>query len=248
MDIVRLNVGGKSYMTSITTLTKIKDSMLSRMFSPDNSGMLKRLDDGSVFIDRDGKIFRYILEYLRDGGVPNIKESDRKRLSREAEYYALNGLVETLNTDTFVKPKHKVYPLINPHHPKGKAYETLIMKMLELKKNDERHWGMYIVDLRDNVNKWFLGLTVFGDELSVNFYHMKDWKVTQNSPLTYKDINVTYSTVFVSKDSSVLLELYGDNIHHEKISKYNRSSSITGFIKFGNQRKIPILLNYNIKY
>lgn len=157
------------------------------------------------------------------------------------EYFKLD------NTNTFVKPKRKVYPLINPYHPKGKAYETLIMKMLELKKKDKLHWGMYIVDLRDNVNKWFLGLKVFGEELSVNFYHVKEGKITQKTPLIYKDLDVTYSTVFVSKDSSVFLELYGDDIHHEKTSKNNRSSSITGFIKFGDQRKIPILINYNIR-
>lgn len=105
MDIITLNVGGKRYTTSLTTLTKIKDSMLGRMFNPDNLSLLKRLDDGSVFIDRDGKIFRYILEYLRDGEIPNIKESDRKRLAREANYYGLDGLVETFNSDIQVYTK-----------------------------------------------------------------------------------------------------------------------------------------------
>lgn len=44
---------------------------------------------GHVFVDRDGKHFRHILNWLRDGVVPTLKESEYTELLREAEYYQL---------------------------------------------------------------------------------------------------------------------------------------------------------------
>ena len=63
---VRLDVGGHIYTTSLLTLTKDPESMLTAMFSGRHS--ITREADGSFFIDRDGTYFRYILNYLRDGG------------------------------------------------------------------------------------------------------------------------------------------------------------------------------------
>jgi len=42
-----------------------------------------------VFVDRDGKHFRHILNWLRDGVVPTLEESQYSELLREAEYYQL---------------------------------------------------------------------------------------------------------------------------------------------------------------
>ncbi|CAJ1947906.1 unnamed protein product [Sphenostylis stenocarpa] len=44
---------------------------------------------GSVFVDRDGKHFRHILNWLRDGVVPTLEECQYSELLREAEYYQL---------------------------------------------------------------------------------------------------------------------------------------------------------------
>lgn len=44
---------------------------------------------GYVFVDRDGKHFRHILNWLRDGVVPTLTESKYIELLREAEYYQL---------------------------------------------------------------------------------------------------------------------------------------------------------------
>jgi BTB/POZ domain-containing protein KCTD9 len=61
---VLLNVGGKRYETTVGTLTKQNDSMLAVMFSGRHR-IVKEGKDGSVFIDRDGTHFRYILKYVR---------------------------------------------------------------------------------------------------------------------------------------------------------------------------------------
>jgi len=85
-------------MTSTLTLTKDADSMLSAMFSGRHA--LRQDDDGAYFIDRDGTHFRYILNYLRDGGFRlGTLPADPcflGQLCTEAEYYQLTGLTRIL--------------------------------------------------------------------------------------------------------------------------------------------------------
>ncbi|KAF6174772.1 hypothetical protein GIB67_031296 [Kingdonia uniflora] len=99
---VRLNIGGKKFCTTMDTLTQREpDSMLAAMFSGRHT-IYQDSEKGFVFVDRDGKHFRHILNWLRDGVVPTLKGSEYQELLREAEYYQLLGLVEaitvTLNT------------------------------------------------------------------------------------------------------------------------------------------------------
>ena len=67
--IIYLNVGGKNYTTTLITLTKrFPGSYLSRLLDGQEEAIYDR--NGNIFIDRNGKIFRYILYYLRDGKIP----------------------------------------------------------------------------------------------------------------------------------------------------------------------------------
>lgn len=97
---IKLDIGGHQFTTSLLTLTKDHNSMLSAMFS--GRHRLRQESDGSYFIDRDGLHFRYILNYLRDGCIregtmPN-NETLWGELLNEAEYYQLSGLVEYLQS------------------------------------------------------------------------------------------------------------------------------------------------------
>ncbi|KAL6200543.1 hypothetical protein ACLB2K_030324 [Fragaria x ananassa] len=75
-SLVYLNVGGKKFYTSIDTLTRLEpDSMLATMFSGRHT-LFQDREAGYTFIDRDGKYFGYILNWLRDGDVPILE--DRK--------------------------------------------------------------------------------------------------------------------------------------------------------------------------
>ncbi|KAK3095708.1 hypothetical protein FSP39_017888 [Pinctada imbricata] len=111
---IKLDIGGHQFTTSLTTLTRDPESMLAAMFS--GRHQLKVEQDGSYFIDRDGVHFRYILNYLRDGGIKDgtipHNENVWRELLTEAEYYQINGLTEYLasllykrerdDSDTFV--------------------------------------------------------------------------------------------------------------------------------------------------
>ncbi|KAJ0735793.1 putative chromatin remodeling & transcription regulator BTB-POZ family [Helianthus annuus] len=91
--------GGKEFCTTVDTLThREPHSMLAAMFSGRYT-VCKEPEKGYVFIDRDGKHFRHILNWLRDGVAPicNMSDLERVELLREAEYYQLLGLVDRIN-------------------------------------------------------------------------------------------------------------------------------------------------------
>ncbi|ONK68870.1 uncharacterized protein A4U43_C05F16900 [Asparagus officinalis] len=94
---VLLDIGGKKYSTTIDTLTQREpESMLAAMFSGRHT-VSQDPETGMVFVDRDGKYFRHILNWLRDGVIPTLGDSEYQELLREAEYYQLIGLVEHIN-------------------------------------------------------------------------------------------------------------------------------------------------------
>jgi len=94
--MIRFNVGGKSYSTSLSTITKYPDNMLGAMFS--GRFNVPQEDDGSYFIDRDGQYFGIILNYLRDGSVdlsrnPLVLAS----IKREALFYGLTEFAKQIS-------------------------------------------------------------------------------------------------------------------------------------------------------
>ena len=87
-DLVILNVGGTIYNTTKRTLMKIKNGdVFTQMY---NCVKNKK----QVFIDRDGSLFKYILNFLRDGNkvVLPLCLQDLKNLLNEANYYKLKNL------------------------------------------------------------------------------------------------------------------------------------------------------------
>ena len=99
-SIVKLNVGGQYFTTSLQTLTRDPNSMLAAMFSGRHK--LETTEDGSFFIDRDGTYFRFILNYLRNGELI-LPESTTflEELKAEAKFYQLQGVLDELGV---IKP------------------------------------------------------------------------------------------------------------------------------------------------
>ncbi|XP_014833268.1 PREDICTED: BTB/POZ domain-containing protein KCTD16-like isoform X2 [Poecilia mexicana] len=101
-DVVELNVGGQVYYTRHATLTSFPNSLLGKLFSnkKGSSNDLSRDFRGRYFIDRDGFLFRYVLDYLRDKQVVLPDHfPERGRLKREAEYFQLPELTKLLSGD-----------------------------------------------------------------------------------------------------------------------------------------------------
>ena len=98
-EIVKFNVGGKRYETTLTTLKNVPDNMLLKMV--EFPGEKK----DRIFIDRNGHLFSHILDYLRDPEGFTPPENNKVELSREAAFYCLFQLVKLLETKKEEPPK-----------------------------------------------------------------------------------------------------------------------------------------------
>lgn len=90
---VHIDVGGCIYTSSLETLTRFADSRLTKMFN----GSIPIVLDGlkqHYFIDRDGKSFRHVLNFMRTGRlVLPVNFSDYDTLIAEAKFYELDEMV-----------------------------------------------------------------------------------------------------------------------------------------------------------
>lgn len=164
--LVQLNVGGRTYTTSITTLRRHPDSLLGRMFSgryatsdssaqaspkSDEDGdqdkketqLLPTDEEGRVFIDRNGELFDHVLDYLREGperwSIP-ADETLAHRLAQEFEFYQLPH-----------PPERCFLPLSVPAVPKAEATVIFVMGG----RNDELGQTLSVIERFDPVrNEW----------------------------------------------------------------------------------------------
>ncbi|XP_077987422.1 BTB/POZ domain-containing protein KCTD1-like [Glandiceps talaboti] len=94
-EMVSLNVGGKLYTTSLTTLTRFPDSMLGTMFS--GNVPVQTDDKGNYLIDRDGELFRHVLNFLRITRLQLPRDfEEHDSLIEEADFYQLNALKDAV--------------------------------------------------------------------------------------------------------------------------------------------------------
>ena len=97
-QMVTLNVGGQLFTTTIATLTRFPDTMLGVMFSCQHA--LTQDTNGSYFIDRDGRHFHEILNFLRGSTActpvlleQRLSSGALEELKVEADYYGVKDLM-----------------------------------------------------------------------------------------------------------------------------------------------------------
>uniref|UniRef100_A0A8C8S337 Potassium channel tetramerization domain containing 1 n=1 Tax=Pelusios castaneus TaxID=367368 RepID=A0A8C8S337_9SAUR len=90
---VHIDVGGHMYTSSLATLTKYPDSRIGRLFDGTEPIVLDSLKQ-HYFIDRDGQMFRYILNFLRTSKllIPDDFK-DYSLLYEEAKYFQLQPML-----------------------------------------------------------------------------------------------------------------------------------------------------------
>lgn len=148
---ISLNVGGKCYMTSKYTLTKFQDSVLCKMLT-DGDQSIRRDDGGRFIIDRDGQLFRYVLNYLRDGMLSLPKDfTELKQLSEEARFYGIRPLIEELANQ--LEDEEDINFIVGgvPYKTKkenltkqeGSAFQKMFTNKHTFRKDTE---GRYIID------------------------------------------------------------------------------------------------------
>ncbi|XP_063812109.1 BTB/POZ domain-containing adapter for CUL3-mediated RhoA degradation protein 2 isoform X2 [Pseudophryne corroboree] len=164
---VRLNVGGSLYYTTVQVLTR-HDTMLKAMFS----GRMEVLTDkeGWILIDRCGKHFGSILNYLRDETIALPKNRHEiKELMAEAKYYLIQGLVE--KCQTALQDKNESYeavcniPIITSPKEEEKLIESSAKPVVKLLYNRSNNKYSYTSNSDDNLLK---NIELF-DKLSLRF-------------------------------------------------------------------------------
>lgn len=87
--IIYLNIGGHKYVTTRQTLLQGgKINYFTALLS--NKFALTLDKEGDIFIDRDGKYFEPILEYLRTGELHFSADAKEENVRREAEFYQIS--------------------------------------------------------------------------------------------------------------------------------------------------------------
>lgn len=103
-ELVTLNVGGKIFTTRFSTIKQFPASRLTRML--DGRDQEFKMVGGQIFVDRDGVLFSFILDFLRTQQLLLPTDfSDYLRLQREALFYELDPLVHLLNQEYLLQPR-----------------------------------------------------------------------------------------------------------------------------------------------
>lgn len=107
---IELNVGGKFYSNSVLTLTREPDSLLGRIFS--GRQHVEKDQSGKYFIDRDGSLFRYILDFLPTRKL-HLPDDFREiaRLKTEAEFFEMRALEQQL--ELYFKARQRAATIVN---------------------------------------------------------------------------------------------------------------------------------------
>ncbi|XP_059615814.1 BTB/POZ domain-containing protein Tiwaz [Phlebotomus argentipes] len=93
---VHIDVGGTIYTSSLETLTKYPDSRLAKLFNGSIPIVLDSLKQ-HYFIDRDGMMFRHILNFMRNSKLLIAEDfSDLDLLLEEARFFDIGPMIRQL--------------------------------------------------------------------------------------------------------------------------------------------------------
>ncbi|KAM9784232.1 BTB/POZ domain-containing adapter for CUL3-mediated RhoA degradation protein 1 [Syngnathus typhle] len=152
---VKLNVGGTLHYTTVQTLTK-EESLLHSIC---NGGTEVTIDsDGWVILDRSGRHFGIILNFLRDGSVP-LPDDHREldEILKEAQYYRVQGLIQhcltAMQKQTDVFESVCRIPMITSAKEEQKMIATCRKPVVKLQNNRGNNKYSYTSNSDDNLLK-----------------------------------------------------------------------------------------------
>ncbi|KAK6299997.1 BTB/POZ domain-containing adapter for CUL3-mediated RhoA degradation protein 1-like [Coregonus clupeaformis] len=152
---VKLNVGGSLHYTTVQTLSK-EDGLLRSMC---NGGAEVTIDsEGWVVLDRCGRHFGLVLNFMRDGSVP-LPESHREleEVLKEAQYYRVQGLVQ--HCTSAMQKQRDVYegvcriPMITSAKEEQRMITTCRKPVVKLQNNRGNNKYSYTSNSDDNLLK-----------------------------------------------------------------------------------------------
>jgi len=90
-QIVKLCVGGMKFVTTKSTLFSKGENFFTLLIDNDSQKKVPALKDqeGYFFIDRDGELFRHVLNYLRTGKLFKPDTMSLKQIELELDFYQI---------------------------------------------------------------------------------------------------------------------------------------------------------------
>ncbi|XP_043747604.1 potassium channel regulatory protein isoform X2 [Cervus elaphus] len=173
-ELVTLNVGGKVFTTRSSTLKQFPGSRLTRML--DGRDQEFKMVGGQIFVDRDGVLFSFILDFLRTHQLLLPTDfSDHLRLQREALFYELNPLVDLLNQEHMLQPRPALVEMtLLPLPPQRPSYHDLVFQCGSDSTTDNQT-GIRYVSIKPDNRKLANGTNVLGlliDTLLMEGFHL----------------------------------------------------------------------------
>ena len=88
-EIVKLNVGGRKYTTTRSTLEKCGESFFTQMLANDDTRHIpcEKDEEGYIFIDRNGETFTEVLDYMRSGEILVETAIKRRKVDVEIDFF-----------------------------------------------------------------------------------------------------------------------------------------------------------------
>lgn len=106
--MITFNVGGQIFTTKASTIRRHPHSRLAGMLDETDPDF--KVVNNQVFIDRDGQLFRIIMEFLRTGRMTLPGDLEPDGLLREAEFYNISMLSNFLRNNNCY-PKSEILEL-----------------------------------------------------------------------------------------------------------------------------------------
>lgn len=151
-DLLRLNIGGQLFTTTKTTLFSRGDNF----FGPLVSGKINSLRDehGAYYVDRNGKNFAPLLDYLRHGELIVPKKLKIASIFAEAAFYSINivpGLCGRIKEGLYTSSHWIIFLERDQHHPwifgvtgiedgSSKESKNVFFKQVAKVKDSAIHW------------------------------------------------------------------------------------------------------------
>ncbi|KAJ3272781.1 BTB/POZ domain-containing protein kctd6 [Borealophlyctis nickersoniae] len=94
---VKLDIGGQIFSISLSTLLSAKEGFFNSLFREEWN--VQPGEDGTIFIDRDPTVYRYIFNYLREGSAFLVPDDTftLNCVKHEAAFLGLDGLEKVVD-------------------------------------------------------------------------------------------------------------------------------------------------------
>jgi hypothetical protein len=159
--VFALSIGGERFEVSSMTLLSqwAEGSIFPSLFAEGKLGQVMsagpRTSDGAILIDRDGKAFRWILNFLRDCPECTLPQSTCELLAlrKEAEYFGLEGLSQKIKPllqtllvllaigDIKIEGRHAWHPRKQGYY--GIQFDVEVPREFEFHVRVNGKWGRY---------------------------------------------------------------------------------------------------------